>query len=450
MFKDTDRAAQPTDARYSNDVFGLTESDVDRRLAILVSIAWVQSSIVPFIFAASDRLHPFVSVALAIAATLFLVAFGMKPVLLRLSPGDYLFVGSVAVAFAGSALVHPPSVEILAGLAPGFFGTVLPLYFLGKSVRDFALVITYSYRASLLAIAVNAAYSWYLLLGHRVLVSDNMGVAYALLPSVLLVCLMALRKGGLARWSIAFFSIMLLFAQGTRGPLVCVGALFVVYWLVYAWRSPRALLATLGASGAIALAYLRGGDWVDQIATWLEGMGFSGRVIRMAQQNDLANANGRDTIYAQIWDGINSRPFLGSGIGGDRLIARGYLYQDGTYAHNLFLEVVAEFGYIAGGMLLFIALAIVIRALLLADGAARAFIIVCVSMNIKLLMSGSYLQEPYFFLLLGCSMSCLHSKDGAEFGGRRRLGPVRVSGSAQGTVNLSTSKVHAAPRTTNG
>jgi O-antigen ligase len=199
----------------------------------------------------------------------------------------------------------------------------------------------------------------------------------------------------------------------------------------------------------MALAYVRGGDWIDQIATWLEGMGFSGRVIRMAQQNDLANGNGRDAIAAQIWDGINSQPFFGSGIGGDRLIARSFLYQDGTYAHNLFLEVLAEFGYIAGGMLLFMALAVVIRALLLADGAARAFIIVCVSMSVKLLMSGSYLQEPYFFLLLGCSMSCLHSKDGAEFGGRR-LGPVRVAGSAHGTVNLSTSKVHAAPRTTNG
>jgi O-antigen ligase len=450
MLEDTDRATRQTGARCSKGPSGLAEGEVDRRLAIIVSIAWVQSSIVPFIVTAGDRLNPFVSVALAIAGILFLVVFGVKPVLSRLSREDYLFAGSVAVVFAGSALVHPLSAEILAGLAPVFFGTVLPLYFLGKSVRDFALVITYSYRASLLAISVNAAYSWYLVSGHRILVSDNMDSAYKLLPSVLLVCFMALWKGGLARWLIAFVSIGLLVAQGTRGPLVCVGALFVLYWLVYAWRSPKALLATLGAFGAMVFAYARGGDWVDQIAAWLEGMGLSGRVIRMAQQNDLANANGRDIIQAQIWDGINSHPFLGSGIGGDRLITQGLLFADGTYAHNLLLEVLAQFGYIAGAMLICVALAVILRALLLADGAARGFIVVCISMNIKLMMSGSYLEEPFFFLLLGFGMSCLHSKNGAKFGGLARLRPVRVSGRAQGTVSRSTSEDHAAARTTHG
>jgi len=407
---------------HDDGVFAQSELSSDRRIAIIVATVWVGPSTVPYLFVATDRIHPLVSPAIAIGGILCLVIFGTKPVVSRLGPADFLLGVSAVAVFMLSALVHPATYGIVRDVAPLFFGTVFPLFFLGKCIRDFSKVIKYCYLASIVAISVNGAYSLYYLSSGGVLVADNMDTAYKILPAVLLICLVALRSGGLGAWVAASFSVLLLVAQGTRGPLVCLAAFFGLYCVVHVWRSPRGLVATAGAFAGIALFYASLTESIAFLGLWLERIGFSGRAILMAQSEEIVDANGRDVIYGQIWQGINNRPLLGNGIGGDRLIAVGRDYKDGTYAHNFFLEVLAQFGFIVGAIVIFWTLSYVARALLRSNGATRDFLIVLVAVCMKLLMSGSYLNEPLFFLLLGCSVSALHSGVGDKIAGRNGFG----------------------------
>lgn len=422
MLQGKNRMKSTGPSTYGDEPFAQLDLNFDRRIAVIVAIVWVGPSTIPYIFAATDRLDPLVSIALAAAGVLFLAISGMKPVLSRLRPGDFLFGVGVGAVFLLSTMVHPATSGLVIEISPVFFGTVLPLFFLGRSIRNFSEVIRYCYVASILAISVNGAYSLYYLSSGRVFVADNMDAAYKILPAVLLICLVALRSGGPGAWVAASFSVFLLVAQGTRGPLVCLAVFLGLYWLVHVWRSPRGLMATAAAFAGIVLFYASISESAGLFALWLERIGFSGRTILMAQRNELADSNGRDEIYGQIWEGINNRPLLGNGIGGDRLIAVGKYYEEGTYAHNFFLEVLAQFGYVAGSIAIFCSLSCIVRALFLSHGSARDFLIVLVGVCVKLLMSGSYLNEPLLFLLLGCSVSVLNSAHGARRSGRHGLG----------------------------
>jgi len=372
----------------------------DHRVAIVIAIVWVQGVIAPLVLAALGMSFSLPTPTLSLLGFVGLVGYSLRPVLVNLRPGDYFFALCVVFAFGSSALMHPGTQGVLADLSPVFFAAVFPMYFLGRAIRNAFLVLRYAYFASILAVGVNVAYTAYYLSSGRALLSDNMDAAYRLLPSVLMIMFVAMREGGLARWAICLLSVTLLLAQGTRGPLLCVGALGVLYLFCFAKRSSRVLVVP--AFGIVGSLIVLLGVSLDGFAQWLDGIGLSGRAMAMFGDNELGGANNRDVIYSQVWVGIDREPLWGNGIGGDRLLAQGADYASGTYAHNLVLEVLAQFGYLFGGTLLLSFVYVILRTLVRSGGPHRAFVMVCVAICFKLLMSGSYLEEPFFFLLLGC------------------------------------------------
>lgn len=406
-------------ARHGSQAAILPAGVVDHRVAVLVAIAWVQAAIAPFVFVVVDRLHPLASPALAVAVAVLLAAYGLGPILSRLRPWDFFFTVVVGSAFLFSALLHPLTRESLLSIAPTFFLTAFPLYFLGRAVGDYSTTIVYSYRVSIIAVVINAGYTLSYLASGRVLGPDNMDAAYRLLPAVLITCLIAVSRGGLARWMVAILAATLLIAQGTRGPLVCLGVLVVLYWLFQTGKSPWGWVVAGGLVVAVGWLPLSIDEFLKQLALWLDRVGLSGRAISMARENAFAEANGRDAIYGQVWEGIARHPVLGNGVGGDRLLARGDYYEGGTYAHNFVLEVLAQFGYLAGGAILLAVCLVVVRALFRSNGAERAFVLACLAVCVKLLMSGSYLNEPFFFLLLGCCFSLGSSRSAGSVPGAR-------------------------------
>ena len=89
---------------------------------------------------------------------------------------------------------------------------------------------------------------------------------------------------------------------------------------------------------------------------------------------------------------------------GDRLLTQGFIYSvGGSYAHNLLFELWSQFGIVFGSVLV-VALFVIVFGRLIKekDRHAKYFITILISLGImKLFMSGSYLFEPYLFLLIG-------------------------------------------------
>ena len=126
----------------------------------------------------------------------------------------------------------------------------------------------------------------------------------------------------------------------------------------------------------------------------LESVGISSRNLKLLLSTSGDISSGRFGVYYDI---LNNISWFGYGLYGDRVIL------DGIYAHNLFLEWIAEFG-IVGGLILSVAFVFLLCvAFKKCDRLSRLLLIVFIPNGlIGLLFSGSYLgQQPSFYILLG-------------------------------------------------
>jgi hypothetical protein len=131
--------------------------------------------------------------------------------------------------------------------------------------------------------------------------------------------------------------------------------------------------------------------------------GISSRSLTRLAEESFAVSEGRAEIISAIYAGIEDSPIIGHGIWGDRAVALNYGYGEGTYAHNIILEIICQFGIVIGSFLIIFLLYLIIRRIIRNDKSLYYVILFATIPNglIKLLLSGSYLTEPYFFLLLG-------------------------------------------------
>ena len=97
---------------------------------------------------------------------------------------------------------------------------------------------------------------------------------------------------------------------------------------------------------------------------------------------------------------FSNASFLGYGVYGDRVLLEGTI---DSYAHNLFLEWIIEYGLLFGGLMTLGYGWLVGRSVFLAKNVYYSFFIVFLPTGlIQLLLSGSYLQQhPAFYIFLG-------------------------------------------------
>lgn len=181
--------------------------------------------------------------------------------------------------------------------------------------------------------------------------------------------------------SILFFLLIVVF--GSRGPLISVAA-FTGYYIV---RKKEYILLIV-----IAILFVAG---YSAFSSYLDSMGISSRTIQMFLSGDMMDETGRGEIRNILLKGINENPIIGNGLFGDRALTKGY-------AHNFFLEVICDFGYVFGGILLLWLLYEIVYVTFYLRGYHKdIFVAMLCVLFLPLMTSGSYLQEPNFFIFIG-------------------------------------------------
>ena len=81
----------------------------------------------------------------------------------------------------------------------------------------------------------------------------------------------------------------------------------------------------------------------------------------------------------------------------------------GTYPHNLFLELLLQYGWVIGLFLCVLLLVLLVKALLKKNRPEFVFIVLLLPCGFfKLMVTGSYLnQEPAFYALLGFCLNAI-------------------------------------------
>lgn len=222
----------------------------------------------------------------------------------------------------------------------------------------------------------------------------NYGYDHLLVLAVFVCC--AFKEGKKRYLFLAGVSFVEILLGGSRGPLIGVAILLLIIYFRYKenfnkWM--RILIFTLFA--CLVIIYLFFGIHVilNAIGTVLEQVlgETSSRTLSLlieGEMQDILNDSGRTRLYNMAIEMIKDG-FWGYGVYGDRYII-GRVYWVG-YCHNIFLELLIDFGWIIGGIFCVIGISGTLKMLIACKNESwwSCFVIFLIP-STKLLLSGSY------------------------------------------------------------
>lgn len=335
---------------------------------------------------------------------------GLPYLLRKIKVSDFIFVMVCALIYTLNIVLYIDNADVLEKRAYNFLCLVLPYYLIGVSL-DLEKLLKPFYYISVTAIFFAAFYGLIYAQSDyyqgELSVSDyNMEAAYNILPHVLLVSWIALKKFNVWTLSIMILGVGMIIAYGTRGPLVCIIIFIAIYLLFYKNIKYRRILqvSTIGVSVIII-------NFIDPIMMVLQlffaKIGMSTRIFDYFLSDKITQSHGRDMISNTLNHILsNDESFLGYGLLGS------YKYVN-TYPHNIVLEFLFSFGKIIGPLLLLVIAILIISATKISQNSiTKVFILllVCASI-IKLFMSGTFLDDSLFFMLIGFCVQSIRCRN---------------------------------------
>ena len=237
---------------------------------------------------------------------------------------------------------------------------------------------------------------------------EQMGIAYSFLfPLFIMIIQFANNKRTLDLVLLIIGTVML-FLMGTRGPIIVFSSFVVGYYLFFKHFDSGNFIKKLLICVSFGVVILFGAKLLKLVIPFVSDLGFSTRVFDSFLENemlDISNSSYRDDYYYGIWNMIINDPTgFGYGWGSDRLFT-----PSGKYTHNFELEILCQFGYIGGGILL-VCLAILfiycVRKLKGKESLAFWFAMLCCGLG-SLQFSYSYINYPLFFVFIGYCFSII-------------------------------------------
>lgn len=241
----------------------------------------------------------------------------------------------------------------------------------------------------------------------------NMEISYTILPLVMFSLLIFLREKNIKFLIISIFSGLVILIVGSRGPLLCI-ACFILFYHLFNFNKKILYTTIVAIIGFIIILNLN--PIIDFMINSLENYGISSRTLYKLKNGDILNDTGRGKIQDVVWEELNENPIMGLGLGGERIIVNERIYNmskdmSSCYPHNFIIEVLSQYGYIWGMLIIIFLLCIFLKALEKSKENEKNVVLLLFSMDIiKLFLSSSYIMSPMFFLLLGICFN----KDGGK------------------------------------
>lgn len=181
-----------------------------------------------------------------------------------------------------------------------------------------------------------------------------------------------------------------------RGALFCLVGIFFIYLLMFTSVKRKTILVSSFISISVVLLTFK-----NAIISLLEALSSSpniaSRTIQLILKGDFLSSTGRNIFYDNAIKLINENPF-GYGLGYDRL-ASADLGMKPVYVHNIFLELLLNYGVIAGTviivMIIIMGLTVLLSKNIFSETYKRVFAAFYVMGLIQLLFSSSVFESIY-------------------------------------------------------
>lgn len=281
----------------------------------------------------------------------------------------------------------------------GFLGLYLAQY-----LKDMDLLCFYLDKFTLTTILL--ALVQYIIALQSELSPQYMVFSYNLLFPTVYISLRCMSYFGLKTLFGTAIGTGLILIAGCRGALVCYlsAILLCVIFSGSVFRLRKVVSILLLLLTIVVISSFWNEILVAAIKL-LELMNIDSRTLTMLSNQSFFDDSGRSAIQKTIMDNIG---FLPKGLYYDRVVA------DGSYAHNLFLELAIQYGIMLGGSIIVWLCYQVARSVFAVskDSTASTVLYSLIASGLmKLMFSGSYLlNEPCFWLLIGLILNLYNAK----------------------------------------
>lgn len=185
---------------------------------------------------------------------------------------------------------------------------------------------------------------------------------------------------------------------GSRGPVLDIMifiALYVVVELDNTKHKGIALLALSVLAIAIMVFYI---PILTYLASVLDSLGLHSRFIRLFLEGNISDDNGRMIIWQRAVEMIRDNPF-GYGAMGSRHVISNIIYVG--HPHNIFLEILIDFGVLVGaGLIIGGTIAVIYMLKTRISDEWKGLIMILLGTSSQLLLSGTYWHRPGVWALL--------------------------------------------------
>lgn len=333
------------------------------------------------------------------------------PKLLKcIKTSDHIFVFACFILYVMNILLYPQNEDVLLERLFNFSILTLPYYYIGVSL-DIKRFYKSFYYISVIAIYMCAFYE--LLYAQSASYTGevdtseyNMGLAYSILPHVLMVSWRALKNLQIYSIIPMILGLVLLLSFGTRGPVICAIVFIAIYLLFIRPSKYQKTMRIVTISLAVFTV-----SFLDHFMTFMQmltfQLGMSTRIFDKYFEGEMEASAGRDYIRETLLRELaTDNPLYGHGILGS------YMYVN-TYPHNIVLDFLFSFGWILGIALLLSLLYIIIRMLIRysQNEINMTFgILLVVSSILSLCFSSTFVDDAMFFMLLGYCINSLRKQ----------------------------------------
>lgn len=308
------------------------------------------------------------------------------------------------ILFLLSYLLFPDNSDVLKSLVFDFFAICLPSFICMASIIDYSILKKALYYNSVFIFMCGLLYTFFAFSGKVSDLTYSMSLSYYLLIPALYFFYMYTKNDKVRYLIYTLVSMMSMVLLGSRGAFVSA-AIYVVVLLLSVVFIQHGVLRfkqiMFGALLLIALTVLiiNYQAIAENLYNWLyQTKNINSRTLYLLSTGQMfSHDSGRNDIYSLIWEAIQKKPLFGYGIGGDRIIA-------GMYAHNLFLEIICQLGYIFGLLLIAVFITLLIRSFTEEKDKSLWMMFFCMGF-IPFMFSGSYLEDVSIWLLIGYCMS---------------------------------------------
>lgn len=352
---------------------------IGQNVLLLLQVFLGDSGILPVELVASFRI-------LSSAILVLMAIYGILYRECYLMIGTYIFM---SLLFILSYFFFPDNNEYLIqdGIRFTFFINI-PVFLSVISIRNSAVFFDYALRMSYICTIIAVLYAFFYFTDNLPALdgSYNMSYGYGILFPALFL-LYRSGKSNTILFSVLFICILFI---GSRGPLLFIVTFLFIRLFFFATSQIRLLLLLL-----ISIFFLL----VPIILNTLQKMlinGISSRTLYLLLSGEISNDTGRDLLQNNILEKIMEAPIWGYGIFADRF------FLNGSYCHNVLLEVAVDFGLPLAFILILIFLYLIYSSIRKAKQEYKLFIIlVLCSCFLPLFVSSSFLINYTFYFCIG-------------------------------------------------